>query len=125
MNARILIVDDSGFARRSMRQLLEGAGHSVEEAKDGHDALERYFLAKPDLVMLDLVMDGMNGLEVLAKLRELDKEARVIVATADIQASTKAEAQAGGASGFITKPFDREQVLKAVSTVLTGGLSWN
>ena len=125
MNARILIVDDSGFARRSMRQLLEGAGHSVEEAKDGHDALERYFLAKPDLVMLDLVMDGMNGLEVLTKLRELDKEARVIVATADIQASTKAEAQAGGASGFITKPFDREQVLKAVTTVLTGGLSWN
>jgi two-component system chemotaxis response regulator CheY len=125
MNARILIVDDSGFARRSLRQVLEGAGHSVEEAKDGHDALERYFLAKPDLVMLDLVMDGMNGLEVLTKLRELDKDARVIVATADIQASTKAEAQAGGASGFITKPFDREQVLKAVSTVLTGGFSWN
>jgi two-component system, chemotaxis family, chemotaxis protein CheY len=125
MNARILIVDDSGFARRSLRQVLEGAGHSVEEAKDGHDALERYFLAKPDLVMLDLVMDGMNGLEVLTKLRELDKDARVIVATADIQASTKAEAQAGGASGFITKPFDREQVLKAVTTVLTGGLSWN
>ena len=109
MNARILIVDDSGFARRSLRQVLEGAGHSVDEAKDG----------------LDMVMEGMNGLEVLAKLRELDKEAKVLVATADIQASTKAEAQAGGASGFITKPFDREQVVKAVSTVLTGGMSWN
>jgi len=125
MNARILVVDDSGFARRSLRQVLEGAGHSVDEAKDGHEALERYFLAKPDLVLLDMVMEGMNGLEVLAKLRELDKEAKVIVATADIQSSTKAEAQAGGASGFITKPFERDQVIKAVSTVLTGGMSWS
>ena len=125
MNARILVVDDSGFARRTLKQLLEGAGHTVEEAKDGHDALERYFLNKPDLVMLDLVMEGMNGIEVLAKLRELDREARVVVATADVQTSTRAEAQATGASGFITKPFDREEVLKTVSTVLTGGLSWN
>jgi len=125
MNARILVVDDSGFARRSLKQLLESAGYSVEEAKDGHDALERYFLNKPDLVMLDMVMEGMNGMEVLAKLRELDREARVVVATADVQTSTRAEAQATGASGFITKPFDREEVLKTVSTVLTGGLSWN
>jgi len=125
MNARILVVDDSGFARRTLKQLLEGAGHTVEEAKDGHDALERYFLNKPDLVMLDMVMEGMNGMEVLAKLRELDREARVVVATADVQTSTRAEAQATGASGFITKPFDREEVLKTVSTVLTGGLSWN
>ena len=66
MNARILVVDDSGFARRSLRQVLEAAGHSVDEAKDGHEALERYFLAKPDLVLLDMVMEGMNGLEVLA-----------------------------------------------------------
>jgi len=125
MNARILVVDDSGFSRRSLKQLLESAGHTVEEAKDGHDALERYFLNKPDLVMLDLVMEGMNGMEVLAKLRELDREARVVVATADVQTSSRAEAQATGASGFITKPFDREEVLKTVSTVLTGGLSWN
>lgn len=125
MNARILVVDDSGFARRSLKQLLESAGHTVEEAKDGHDALERYFLNKPDLVMLDMVMEGMNGMEVLAKLRELDREARVVIATADVQTSTRAEAQATGASGFITKPFDREEVLKTVSTVLTGGLSWN
>jgi len=125
MNARILVVDDSGFARRTLKQLLEAGGHAVEEAKDGHDALERYFLNKPDLVMLDMVMEGMNGLEVLAKLRELDPEARVVIATADVQTSTRAEAQATGASGFITKPFDREQVLNTVSTVLKGGLSWN
>jgi two-component system, chemotaxis family, chemotaxis protein CheY len=125
MNARILVVDDSGFARRTLKQILEGAGHTVEEAKDGHDALERYFLNKPDLVLLDMVMEGMSGLEVLAKLRELDREARVIIATADVQTSTRGESQATGASGFITKPFNREQVLSTVSTVLAGGLSWN
>jgi two-component system, chemotaxis family, chemotaxis protein CheY len=125
MNARILVVDDSGFARRTLKQLLEAAGYTVEEAKDGHDALERYFLNKPELVLLDMVMEGMSGMEVLAKLRELDADARVVVATADVQLSTRAEAQATGASGFITKPFDREAVLKTVSTVLSGGLSWN
>src|SRR5262245_33809496 len=89
MNARILVVDDSGFARRTLKQMLEGAGHTVDEAKDGPEALERYFLDKPDLVMLDMVMEGMNGLEVLAKLRELDPEAKVIIATADVQTSTR------------------------------------
>jgi two-component system chemotaxis response regulator CheY len=125
MNAHILVVDDSGFARRTLRQILESAGHTIDEAKDGNDALERYFLRKPDLVMLDMVMEGMGGMEVLAKMRELDPQAKVVLATADIQGSTRAEAQTAGAAGFVSKPFERDQVLSAVSTVLTGGLSWN
>jgi len=125
MNAHILVVDDSGFARRTLRQILESAGHTVDEARDGNDALERYFLKKPDVVLLDMVMEGMNGMEVLAKMRELDPNTKVVLATADIQSSTRAEAQTAGASGFVTKPFERDQILNAVSTVLTGGLSWN
>jgi two-component system chemotaxis response regulator CheY len=125
MNAHILVVDDSGFARRTLRQILESAGHTIDEARDGSDALERYFLRKPDLVLLDMVMEGMSGMEVLAKMRELDPGAKVVLATADIQTSTQAEAQTAGAAGFVSKPFEREQVLNAVSTVLTGGLSWN
>ena len=125
MNARILVVDDSAFARRTLRQILESGGHTVEEASDGPAALERYFLNKPDLVMLDMVMEGMMGLEVLAKLRELDPQAKVVVATADVQTSTQVESQAMGASGFINKPFEGAEVLKTVSTVLAGGISWN
>ena len=125
MNAHILLVDDSSFARRTLRQILEQAGYTVEEAKDGNEALERYFLKKPDLVLLDLVMEGMNGLQVLAKLRELDQEVRAVMATADIQSSTRLEAQTAGATGFIVKPFNRDEVLKTVSTVLAGGLSWS
>lgn len=125
MTGHILVVDDSGFARRTLRQMLEGAGHTVEEAGNGNDALERYFLKKPNLVLLDMVMEGMTGMEVLARLRELDPEARVLVASADVQSSTRAEAEAGGAIGFINKPFVREEVLQTVSHLLAGGMAWN
>ena len=125
VKAHILLVDDSGFARRTLRQIVEKAGYTVDEAKDGMEALERYALHKPDIVLLDMVMDGMKGMEVLMKLRELDAEAKIVLATADIQASTKSEAQAAGASGMISKPFQGEQVLQAVETVGAGGAAWN
>lgn len=121
MSANILIVDDSGLARRTVRNLLQEMGHNVEEATDGAQALERYFLQRHDLVILDMVMTGMYGIEVLAKLRELDPGVRVIVATADIQTSTREQALAAGAAGFVNKPFDRKVLGNAVSTVLAGG----
>jgi two-component system, chemotaxis family, chemotaxis protein CheY len=118
MNAKILLVDDSALARRSMRAILEPAGYQVVEADDGMTALERYFLEKPDLVLLDLVMRGMNGLDVLSKLHELDGDARVVVVSADIQDSSREMAESGGASGFVTKPVDRAAILKMVADVL-------
>jgi two-component system, chemotaxis family, chemotaxis protein CheY len=118
MSAKILLVDDSGLARRSMRAILEPVGYEVVEAEDGLSALERYFLEKPDLVLLDLVMRGMPGLDVLAKLHELDRDARVVVVSADIQDSSREMAQSGGASGFVTKPIDRVAILRVVAEVL-------
>jgi two-component system chemotaxis response regulator CheY len=118
MTAKILLVDDSGLARRSMRAILEPAGYTVVEAEDGMSALERYFLEKPDLVLLDLVMRGMNGLDVLTKLQELDGDARVIVVSADIQDSSREMAENGGASGFVTKPVERAAILKVIADVL-------
>src|SRR5262249_18889562 len=118
MSAKILVVDDSGLARRSMRAILEPVGYKVVEAEDGMAALERYFLEKPDLVLLDLVMRGMTGLDVLSKLQELDRSARVVVVSADIQDSPRGLAQGGGASGFVTKPVDRTAILKVVADVL-------
>lgn len=119
----ILIVDDSGLARRSMRQMLQEAGYTVEEAKDGHEAIEKYYLRRPDLVLLDMVMEGLNGMEVLQKLKEMDPQAEVVIASADIQKATEAEARAAGAIGYVTKPYDRERVLETVSKVLAGGVS--
>ena len=120
MNARILVVDDSSLARRTLRQILESAGHTVEEAADGPEAMEKYFLNRPDLVFLDLVMAHMPGMDVLRKLREMDPNARVIVATADIQTGTRSEAEALGACEVINKPFTRDRVLSALENVLAG-----
>ena len=118
MTRRILVVDDSGLARRGTRRVLEGAGYAVAEAEDGIVALERYFVDKPDLVVLDLVMKGMYGLEVLSKLRELDPGARVIVLSADIQTSSRQMVSEAGAVAFLNKPVAPEDLVNAVNTAL-------
>lgn len=122
---KVLLVDDSGLARRSTRRVLEQAGYQVVEAEDGLSALERFAVEKPDLVLLDLVMRGMYGLDVLAKLREMDPEARVIVVSADVQTSSRELVQAGGAAGFITKPANPTQVLQMIEQVLKGDSRWS
>lgn len=120
MKPKILIVDDSPMSRRVVRGILESAGHEVAEAADGLAALERYSLDKPDLVLLDLVMVGMYGLDVLQKLREIDRQARVIVATADVQSSTREMAEERGSVGFVSKPITPEALLGVVNSVLEG-----
>jgi len=119
--ANILIVDDSALSRRMLREILEGAGHRVMEAPDGLMALERYSLDRPDLVMLDMTMTGMHGLDVLEKILELDPEARAIAASADIQTATKNLFFEKGGKGFVNKPFMAEPVKEAVDAVLKGG----
>jgi two-component system, chemotaxis family, chemotaxis protein CheY len=116
--AKILIVDDSGLSRRILRGILELDGHDIVEASDGATAIQRYSLEQPDLVTLDLMMTGLNGFEVLATLKELDANARVVIATADIQTSTQALTKASGACGLVTKPFQAEQVLDTVREAL-------
>jgi two-component system chemotaxis response regulator CheY len=120
MNAKVLIVDDSALTRRSLRQILEPAGCEVIEAESGLEALERYFIDKPDVVLLDLVMRGMYGLDVLQKIRELDPAARIVVVSADIQTSSHDMAGEAGAAAFINKPFDRTDILSALDAALTG-----
>ena len=125
MTGTVLLVDDSGLARRSTRRVLEEAGYAVIEAEDGLSALERFSVDKPDVVLLDLVMKGMYGLDVLAKLRELDPAARVIVISADIQTSSRELVQSAGAAAFINKPAAPGQILETVGQVLSGQTPWN
>lgn len=117
--ATVLIVDDSALSRRITRRALETAGHAVREAADGLAALEAYTLSRPDVVLLDVTMAGMDGLEVLRQLKALDADARVVMATADVQSSTRVLAGAGGAAGFVTKPFTADAILGAVDAALT------
>ena len=82
-------------------------------------ALERYFIDKPDVVMLDLVMKGMYGIEVLTRLREMDPTARVIVVSADVQTSSHDMVDAAGAIGFLVKPLDERAALALIERALT------
>lgn len=120
MKGTILIVDDSALARRNSRQILESEGYSILEAHDGLSALEKYFLEKPDVVILDLVMKGMYGLDVLQKLREMDPGVRVVVVSADVQSSSHDLVEQAGGKAFVNKPFDRNELIAAVETALAG-----
>ena len=118
--ATILIVDDSSLSRKTSRRILEAGGHRVRDVADGMSALEQYALDRPDVVLLDVTMADMNGLEVLRQLRTIDPAAQVVMATADVQSSTRELALAGGAVGFVTKPLNGDVVLAAVAAAIEG-----
>ena len=114
----ILVADDSNYARRLLRQTLEQAGHSVLEASSGASAIESYFLHRPDVLLLDLTMGDMTGMDVLAHVRELEPEARIIVISADVQRTTESAVLAAGASAFLGKPAPSTAVLDAIRAAL-------
>jgi CheY-like chemotaxis protein len=117
--ARILVVDDSGYARRVLRRTLEAQGHEVSEAASGLAGLESYAVSLPDVVMLDLTMEDLSGLDVLRQIREMNPGARVIVVSADIQRSTARMVAEAGAFRFLGKPADPDEVADAVNAALT------
>jgi len=123
--SKVLLVDDSAMARRGTRRILEEAGYEVVEAEDGMSALERYFVEKPDVVMLDLVMKGLPGLDVISKVREMDPAARIVVLSADVQTSSREMVRAAGAAGFLNKPVDRQQMLDMIARALERGDAWS
>lgn len=118
---KILIVDDSNYARRVHRQILESGGHEVVEAATGMAALERFYLDSPDVVVLDLSMEDIGGLDVLRRLREMDPEARIIVVSADVQRTTERLVLDSGAMRFIGKPAGPEQLLDTIGELLGAG----
>ena len=116
--AKILIVDDSNYARRMHSRIIEGAGHTVVEQATGLGAIEAFSLERPDLVLLDLSMEDMSGVDVLKTLKQIDPTARVIVISADVQRSTEHGVMEAGASRFIAKPADDARLLSAIEEVV-------
>lgn len=114
--SRILLVDDSRTSRKILRNILEAAGHTiVGEAMDGQDGINKYKDIRPDIVTLDITMPVMDGLETLKSIREEDPEAKVIMVTAAGQQNKMIDAIKLGASEFVTKPFETEEILKMVN----------
>ncbi|MCR5206727.1 MAG: response regulator [Lachnospiraceae bacterium] len=114
--SRILIVDDSRTSRKILRSILEDAGHDVVgEAMDGQDGVNKYKEMRPDLVTLDITMPVMDGLEALKCIREVNAEAKVIMVTAAGQQNKMIDAIKLGASEFVTKPFEPDEIVKMVN----------
>lgn len=116
---KILVVDDSEFIRKVLKETLS-AQYSVVMASTGKKALEVYKKEKPDLVLLDIIMPGgeEEGMKVLEKIIDIDKESLVIMITAVGQETIRQECKKLGARDYIVKPFDEDDVLKTVKKYL-------
>jgi len=115
---RILVVDDDRALRHALSTLLEGAGHIVSQAGDGPEALARLAGGPTDLMLLDLGLPGMGGMEVLARVRALASPPRVVVVTADDTPETLLEAIRGQVDGYVRKPFAPGGIVDVISDVL-------
>src|SRR5512133_2926932 len=113
---KILIVDDDAQIRKLIRVNLEGRGYSVEEAVDGEDAIAHLKANTYDLLILDLVMPGMSGIDVCIWVRE-HSDVPVIVLSAHDEEEQKVRALDAGADDFVTKPFGQEELLARIRAV--------
>lgn len=117
--ANVLVVDDALFVRQTIKRMLEANGHTmIGEADSGRLALKRYEELEPDVVLLDITMPGMSGIEVLKKLKAINMKAKVIICSSIGQQAIIAEAIQCGAADFIVKPFKEEQVIASLEKVL-------
>lgn len=117
--AKILIVDDSKTSRKILRSILEQSGHEIiAEAVNGEDGLNKFKEVQPDLTTMDITMPLMDGLESLQKIREYDKEAKVIMVTAAGQKTKMVDAIKYGASEFLAKPYEAIQIIEIINKVL-------
>ena len=116
--AKVMICDDAAFMRMMIKDILTKNGEIAAEAENGQKAVEKYPEAKPDLVLMDITMPEMDGIEALKKIKALDPEAKIIMCSAMGQQAMVIEAIQAGAKDFIVKPFQAERVLEAVKKVV-------
>lgn len=119
MAKNILICDDAAFMRMMIKDILTKNGYNIAgEAENGVKAVEKYNETKPDLVLMDITMPEMDGIQALKKIKEADANACVIMCSAMGQQAMVIEAIQSGAKDFIVKPFQAERVLEAVKKVV-------
>ncbi|MFN4073496.1 MAG: response regulator transcription factor [Thermus sp.] len=117
--ARILLVEDEPLVAHMVRRILERAGHQVDWAPSGQVALEKVSEAY-DLVVCDLVMPGISGLEVIRKIREQGLSTTILALSASVSEKSRREALEAGAQAFLGKPFETQALLAQVDRLLAG-----
>ena len=119
MAKNILICDDAAFMRMMIKDILTKNGYTVVgEAENGAKDVEKYAELKPDLVLMDITMPEMDGIQALKKIKEADPSATVIMCSAMGQQAMVIESIQSGAKDFIVKPFQADRVLEAVRKVV-------
>jgi len=117
--AKILVVDDSAFMRKIMKGILEKMGHNdITEASGGKEAIEKFKEVKPDLVLLDIIMPDVGGIDVLREIKGIDPNCKVIMVTAVGQEAMIDECTKLGAKGYIIKPFEELKVSEAIKDAM-------
>ncbi len=117
--AKILIVDDAAFMRMMIKDILTKNGYEIAaEAENGQKAIEKYSETKPDLVLMDITMPELDGIQALKEIKKLDASAQVIMCSAMGQQAMVIEAIQSGAKDFIVKPFQADRVIEAVKKVV-------
>ncbi|RJP29964.1 MAG: response regulator [Candidatus Omnitrophota bacterium] len=115
---KILVVDDEKELAESMIDLLEFEGYTTVLAGTGEDALESIAHSLPDLVVLDIKLPGIDGIEVLRRLKQEHPALPVIIVSASSQKGTREQAQDFGADGVLLKPFDQDELLQLIKTLV-------
>jgi two-component system, NarL family, invasion response regulator UvrY len=125
--ATILLVDDHAIVREGYRSLLQKQPQLkvVAEAGDGAEAYRRFKEIRPDLVIMDLAMPGIGGLEALKRIRQWDPTARILVFTMHQNAAYAVQAIRAGARGYVTKSSPPDALLRAICEVLQGGIAFS
>lgn len=119
MSKKIMLVDDAAFMRMMIKDTLQKNGYSeVIEAGNGEQAVNTYATEKPDLILMDITMPVMDGLEALKKLKEMDKDVKVVMCSAMGQETMVVDALKLGAKDFIVKPFKPDRIMKTVNSIL-------
>jgi len=117
--AKILLADDAAFMRKVIKDTLSKNGFTdLYEAVDGADAVQKYDEVNPDLVILDITMPNMDGLEALKAIRAKNGSANVVMCSAMGQEAMVIDAIQSGAKDFIVKPFKPDRIMKTVTTIL-------
>jgi DNA-binding response OmpR family regulator len=119
--AQILLVDDDPYIRSLGREILEKLGYQVETAENGDEVLAKFHRDRPlDLVILDYHLPGMSGLEVIRRLKAMSPEAFVLVASGFFSNRDREVLAAGGATGFLCKPFRLGELQARIEEALKG-----
>lgn len=119
MAHRVMLVDDASFMRMMLKNILVGSGYEViGEAENGAKAVEQYKSLKPDLVIMDIIMPEMGGIDAVREIIKGNPSAKILMCSSMGQQSLVVEAIQAGAKDFIVKPFQPSNVLEAVKKVL-------